>query len=469
MAIHRGIQSAIFYYLSCAPCAEARYRKKRKQEAERGRVERDALHAEMSNLYRHPSPSSTNPHWQTEIAAGPVLASRGKRRTNTTKTSMTQVSNDSNIPSSVDLSLRSGGSRDGRNDSKFNFKQYQREDEENLGGASLGALSDVGSLDGSGISRPPRARTRDSANERSYNDYKNPPLNNLHPATVTRIRSREEAKWLMAPPPTADFMSGKDRGARSRSDSGGSRRLSARSAVPLSREMMERRLRSGDLPTAPSMSRESSSQTAESPNGQRHDRSRIEERDFAERPTTGTSRRSPVQIQVSEDSSNSDKTIVRNPELAPEPLRALQTRKRASRPQLSTIISDNTALSSDLDRGLSIPSARLRENSYPSRQDSENSNARDRISRRSAFASKDDSLKVLQDLAPRSAIFKTHVVSSEDLRQGSKPRSRHPSTHDAAAEMPELFDSWYTADFALPEWIHEHTKREVRERWSMDI
>lgn len=482
MAIHRGIQSAIFYYLSCAPCAEARYRRKRKEEAARGRVEREALHAEMPHLYRHPSPSSTNPHWHTEISAGPALSSRGKRRTNNTadashknlKTSMTQVSNDSNIPSSVDLSLRSRGSRDGRNDSKFNFKQYQREDEETWSGAPVGTFSDVGSLNGSGISRPQRARTRDSANDRSYDGYKNPPLNDLHPATVTRIRSREEAKWLMAPPPTADFMSGRDLGQRSRSDSGGSSRLSARSAAPLSREMsqkmIERRLRSGEVPTAPSMSRESSLQTAEDPNGQRHDRSRVEERDFAEESTREVLRRLPVQIQASEDSSNSERTIVHSPDLAPEALQPRQTRKLASRPQLSTILSDNTALP-DHDGRLSVPSTRLRENSSPSRQHSDDSTDRDRISRRSALATIDDSLKVLQDLAPGSAILKTQVVSSEDLRLGSRStKSRHPSTHDANAEIiPGLFDSWYTADFALPEWIHEHTKREVKERWSMDI
>jgi hypothetical protein len=41
---------------------------------------------------------------------------------------------------------------------------------------------------------------------------------------------------------------------------------------------------------------------------------------------------------------------------------------------------------------------------------------------------------------------------------------------DVLVVRPELFDSWYTPEFELDRWVHEHTKREgIRERWSMDL
>ena len=479
MAIHRGIQSAIFYYLSCAPCAEARYRKKRKQEAIRGRADREALEAELGpNVYRHPSPSSTNPYWQAEIAAGPALVSRGGKKKNASnnatsesragmKSSMTQRSNESGVPSSVDLSS-GGASRDGRVDSKYHFQQFQREDEPWQSSVSVERLASRSALDGSltgnGITRPQRVKLR------GFEPGKNPQINELHPATVTKINSREEAKWLMAPPPTADFMSGKERGSRSCSDSGGSSRLSARSGIPLSREVsrriMEQKMRNGDGLLTPTLSRESTIPTANDPNGQRHDRSATDEIDFAldDSPTNRAKRRpSPIQVQVSEDSTESTDTVIRKPELAPQPIR---TRKVASKPQLSTIVSESISAADHESTERPKENIRHSDESIPER---------DRDARRSALATKDDSLQVLKELAPRSAIFKSRVLSQQDLSHADETskRVRMPS-QDVGEERrheggPALFDSWYTPDFMLPDWIHEHTKREVTQRWSMDI
>ena len=432
----------------------------------------------MPGVYRHPSPSSTNPHWGTEIAAGPTLVTRGgkkKTATNNTardsrrglNTSMTQRSDNSNPSSSEDLSL-SGGSRDGRVDSKLHFQQFQRDDEEPPWGfASTERLASSSTLDssvqGSRIARPPRAHTRQAEAERSYSAHRNPQVNDLHPATVTKIASREEAKWLMAPPPTADVMSGKERALRSRSDSGGSSRLSARSAVPLSREvtqrMMERRLKGGEIALTPTLSRESTSQTSTVPKGQRHDRSTTDEIDFAleDSPSNRSKRRpSPVQIQVSEDSAQSDVTVIRSPDLVPQPIRA---RKVASKPQLSTIASDSL-VPTDTDEEKENRSSGQSYKSLPER---------DRTARRSALLTKDDSVRVLQDLAPASPILKTQVVSSQNLTKDVAKRPRQPSQDASVEGGSELFDSWYTPEFTLPEWVREHTKREVRHRWSMDI
>jgi hypothetical protein len=478
MAIHRGIQSAIFYYLSCAPCADARYRKKRKKDAIRGRAERAALHAEMPEVYRQASPSSTNPYWQTEIAAGPVLAARGKKKANATsnstapdsrrglKTSMTQRSNGSKTPSSEDVSLRGGGSsRDGRLDSRWQFQRFQRDDEPWMSG-SVDRLASSSTLDGSasGISRPAKVQTR-------AGEGRNPQISDLHPATVTKISSKEEAKWLMAPPPTADFMSGTDRTARSRSDSGGSR-LSSRSGVPLSREVSRRimgqKMRNGDVPITPPLSRESTMQISSDPTGQRHDRTATDERDFALEDSPIKS--SPgTKAQASEDSSASAQTVVRSPKLAPEPLRA---RKVASRPQLSTIASDSL-LPTEVELR-SVSRSRARRSKANISHSDECPPDRDRSARRSALVVKDDSLKALQDLAPASQIFKTQIFSSYDFARDTLPKQTRLPSQDASEEKklegsPEMFDSWYTHDFQLPEWIHEHTKREVTQRWSMDI
>jgi hypothetical protein len=476
MAIHRGIQSALFYYLSCAPCAEARYRKKRKQDAKQSRAERAVLELEMPHVYRHPLASSTNPHWDSEIAAGPVLAARGKKKTNTTrdgasnsrngaKSSMTQRSNDSKTPSTTDLSLRMG-SRDGRTDSKLHFQQFQRDDEP-YSSASMERLASNSTLNSStrsGLTRPSKAKLRP---DEGYLQGRNPQVNDLHPATVTKVSSKEEMGWLMAPPPTADFMSGKDRSTRSRSDSGGSR-LSSRSGVPLSREVsrriIEQKRRNGEAPATPSLSRESTMQLSSDPTGQRHDRIDIDEKDFALRPASP--QRSPnLPAQDSSESSDSAQTMIRRREMAPVPA---QARRVASRPQLSTIASDSIisgkAGSEDRLAGLHLSKENIDHSS-------DSTGNRDRISHRSELVVTDDSLQTLQRLAPASSIWKQQAVPSARNAQTKLPRlpPQNTSEEKQLEGGPEMFDSWYTADFHLPEWIHEHTKREVTQRWSMDI
>lgn len=376
MAIHRGIQSAIFYYLSCAPCSEARYRKKRKKEAERGRADREALYVEMPNVYRHPSPSGTNPHWATEIAAGPTLAHRGRKKNGNSgkdgdsvsrkglKSSMTQRSNDSAAPSSVELGLGSG--MDGRNDSKMQFQRYQREDEDSWGSKTSLPMERLYSQGSSGITRPPSAHVRDPE---SYRMARNPAVNDLHPAVVTRVASKEEAKWMMQPPPTADVMSGKERASRSRSDSGGSSRLSARSGVPLSREVSQRimaqKLKNGETLPSPTLSRASTALSETTSKGQRHDRLTTDEIDFAhlmESPRKAKRKPSPIRIEVSEDSSNSAVTVLRDPSQAPD---RPHPKRLASRPQLSTIKSDSIVASSGKTTTSTRPPQHQKKTAYP--------------------------------------------------------------------------------------------------------
>lgn len=448
MAIHRGIQSALFYYLSCAPCADARYRKRRKREAALSRAERLALEEQESNEYRHPGePSSTNPHWQSEIELGPTYVRRkGKKKANTGDSqrglqSGRFGSSASNRPSDVDLSgsIRSGE----RVDSRWKFGRFQREDESLWGSSS--------NLDGSiyadSIRMPERVRTADSTSSTTYHLSRNPPINDMHPATVCKVERREDVMWMMQPPPVAEVMNGRETSARSRSDSGSSRLSPA--ITNLSRQasmrLMEQRLRAGAVSPV-SMSRQNSTQTASSSgaNGQRHDR--ISEHDWAISHAREVRRPSPTAFSR-EDSDDSASTVVRKPEMAA--LRSQpQLRRASSRPQLSTIVSDRAVSSGSLHHTGSSS-----ENSVPTppRNTGEVPANFDCFSRRSTMAVGDKSLL-------------------GGMTQGKKViATRHRHEDSEVNIKPELFDSWYTPEFELPKWVHEHTKREVKQRWSMDL
>ncbi|CAK4031181.1 Hypothetical predicted protein [Lecanosticta acicola] len=467
MALHRGIQSAIFYYLACTPCAEIRYKKRRKQEAKQSRRERQLLEEENPNHYRHPSPSSTNPHWQVDIALGPTLTVRGKRRTNggdgsRGRKASRYTNNDSAEPSSVDLAGQN--SVDGRNDSNWNTRPYQREDEELWGSTTNFA----GSIYGDSLRRPPKAYTKGS------HQFRNPEVNAMHPATVTTVSSREEAMWMMQPPPVAEVMSGKKRAPRSRSDSGASRLNS--SSVPSSRQLSSR-LTQHRAPSTP-MSRECSSQASNGSTGQRHDRSATtSERDFAISPiqTEPRVRRKPPPIQiVHDDSKESLVTAVRLPSIAPSEAAGnpQQATRTAPRPQLSTIASDNS-VPDGLRPGSRTPPRSSKENSHPGSADDFLRDKDGSLPPRAAVVSSGAPIKF--ELAPRSINGKViRTTTAPDVREGVGIRygghhKYHDSEDDFLSIRPELIDSWYTPDFELPKWVHEHTKREVKQRWSMDL
>lgn len=465
MAIHRGIQSAIFYYLSCAPCAEVRYKKRRKREAIQSRLERELLEEEHPNLYRHPSPSSTNPHWQADIALGPALAVRGKRRGNGVDTNRGRRAsrfgtNASAEPSSLDLA--GSNSVDGRNDSNWNTRLYQREDEELWGSTSnLG-----GSIYGNSPRRPPKALTKESP------PFRNPAINDMHPATVTTVNSRDEILWMMQPPPVAEIMNGKERASRSRSDSGASR-LNP-SSIALSRRTSSRLTQHRATP----MSRECSNQTSNGANGQPHDRSATtSERDFAVspiQPEPSRTKRRSTPIETSHDSEESVEKTIRRFSLAPaaEIGRKPQVTRVASRPQLSTIASDND-IPVLLEPGFRTPPRlRSKENSQPVSGDMDEDDD-DSPPTPAPVVVSDTSIKF--ELAPRSINGKViRTATAPDIKDtvGIRYAGHHKhedSEDDFLSMRPDVIDSWYTPDFELGSWVHEHTKREVKQRWSMDL
>ncbi len=73
MSFPVAVQSAVFYFLACTPCAKVRHRQKAKQQAKREREEKLRIEMEQPHLYRHPDPFHTNPFWAEEIAMGPAL------------------------------------------------------------------------------------------------------------------------------------------------------------------------------------------------------------------------------------------------------------------------------------------------------------------------------------------------------------------------------------------------------------
>ncbi|KXT03908.1 hypothetical protein AC578_9304 [Pseudocercospora eumusae] len=432
MAVHRGIQSAIFYYLSCAPCADARVKKRRKREAEQSRRDRLALEQDEKNRYVHPGEASTtNPNWQSEIELGP----HGRRKKKTGNSSQrglapSRTSNRSLQTSSVDLPQRTGSQ-----DSRWNHKVYQREDEELWGSSSnMG-----GSLYAGSLKRPERVKTADNSRSTgsSYYASRNPPVNDMHPATVTKVASREDVMWMMQPLPVAEVMSGKERAPRSRSDSGGSRM--SPSSTTLSRELshrlIDRKLHAGTS-SAPAMSRESSSRGSNGNGGQRHDR--ISEQDFAISPPRETRR--PSNGLMKDDSDDSTATVIRSPDLTPT---RLVPRRAASRPQLSTIFSDN-----DVPAGLSSSGSKSRsdENNSPRARQSSDEITHDPFARRSSIA------------VPEKAM----TTKPAGMTQGRTVVARHK--HEAS-EVSIRDESWYAEHFDPIEWIHKHTmhKQTVKE------
>lgn len=262
----RGFQSAIFYYISCAPCTKVAYRRKRRKESERAKAEK-ALAG--PGPYSHPLPSSTNPYWKEEMVLGPGpppkrgTKEKGKKKTSTDGrdspsggvASSTGTGTSSDTMEGVEMQQVVQDSGAG-----WNKRRYQREDE-----VLWGRESD----DQSRTKLSPISRSGSGAGNYYY--ARNPAVNDLHPPVVSsQPTTRSETLWMLQPPPKAKVMEGKERDNRCRSStntSHGSRSSSKRPVVEssLGRQLMESRLPKGEYPPqAPSstvMSRGPSNQS----------------------------------------------------------------------------------------------------------------------------------------------------------------------------------------------------------------
>ncbi|KAF2221142.1 hypothetical protein BDZ85DRAFT_24729 [Elsinoe ampelina] len=249
MALHRGIQSAVFYYLSCAPCTEARTRRKRRQEADILRQEKDALAAQDQanglSQYVHPLPSTTNPAWDLEITIGPSKESKAAARQcksrqkeapprssgSTSKSDRKDLKGRSTPDLSVDERVQWAESfqrnyRLKRPTKASTFPQdrprsnlsplSESRDELNEKPATptspQHSSSHTASTSASAsvnLQRPaPTRLATTSLSSPAWPYQPHPPINDFHPATVTKYDSAVDVAWMLAPPPSAKVMRG---------------------------------------------------------------------------------------------------------------------------------------------------------------------------------------------------------------------------------------------------------------------
>ncbi len=297
----RGFQSAIFYYVSCAPCTKFAYQHRRRKNRKRANAEQEA----EEGAYQHPSPFSTNIYWREEMLLGPGPPQkkkerdkeREKERENWNRGLSTGGSALTGASSADTMVVTEGVEgkeveQERPSGEGWNKRRYQREDE------ILWGYDDTGRAHtpSSGVSRTPN-----SSSGGNHYYARNPEVNDLHPPIVNTPLDRSQTRWMLQPPPSARVMAGKEREHRSRSDSGNSGRsqVSSKRAADMNlgrligEKSMEERIRRGDAastnPIALLRASSKDTPTSES-SGQRHDRER---RPSSESRSTTDSQRKP--------------------------------------------------------------------------------------------------------------------------------------------------------------------------------
>lgn len=287
----RGVQSAIFYYISFTPCLEVQHKRKRRKEAKAQAQAETEVITTQPGIVRQPGPFQTNETWAEELMLGPgppkgwkgdkllMKLQKDSRKSETadaapnspelpqlhpelTSTSLrlsTQPTESSSRPSSSDtetvateepehepsktdtpaagharplLERRLSNAMENIKDSfrttlhpeMWNWKRYEREDEVLKGfsermtriwnratsGTHNEDPEEQHEAEGSS-SRRKRAPTNES-DRYDYRRARHPEINDLHPPIVSQLpATRDEAAWMMLPPPSAAVMAGKRR------------------------------------------------------------------------------------------------------------------------------------------------------------------------------------------------------------------------------------------------------------------
>ena len=223
----RGAQSAVFYYLSCAPCSTFAHQRKRQKANRRAKAEKAAIDAE-AGIYPHPSPFHTNAYWREEMMLGPgppvKRGTKDKGKSDSTRRLNADGVGSSAGASSADTTMVVSRASDGLDEAHsldgssvgWNRRRYQRPDE------ALWGLVDVESSRGEtiGLSTLGRPSTTSVG---TYNTPRNAVVNELHPPIIgAPPTDSKELRWMLQPPPPAKVMEGKVPANRSRSVSGGS-------------------------------------------------------------------------------------------------------------------------------------------------------------------------------------------------------------------------------------------------------
>ncbi|KAL2158504.1 hypothetical protein VTH06DRAFT_4271 [Thermothelomyces fergusii] len=257
MSFAGAIQSALFYFLACTPCNQIHTEHELRQRQKKEKEMRERIVVDQPHLYRQPEPFHTNPYWDEEIRMGPSLPKKRKGSDGIGKSlsqqRLTVASRDGQ--SSVVVSLSDMGSVASPRPSTspanapgigstptvvpeeypasptlsktasvatsadWNFKRYQREDEELWGhesGWSGHRLMDAIKQAGSSAGRYMEYKLgfeKQVTDEDRYNFYtapRNPPVNDYHPPVVSSRPAHKDAlRWMLQPPPPAKVMEGK--------------------------------------------------------------------------------------------------------------------------------------------------------------------------------------------------------------------------------------------------------------------
>ena len=510
MSLLKGIQSAIFYYLSCAPCAQLAHKKRRRKQAEVDRAERAILEMEQPGLYRHPSPFATNPYWEEEIGLGPgPPPRRAKKKTKDTaargiasagtQSTRGSISNSDGETEAVDKTVHADR-RHALNPKHWNFRRYQREDEA-LWGQSFDKASTETSIDASSRG-PPGSKRSDANYSRTDTMYiaRNPPVNDLHPPVVSTPSSNlNETRWMLQPPPTAKVMSGKERANSNRS----------RSSTTASRSAFQLRI---PEVKAPNMSQETNG-ADRTPTQQPFSREISLNNGLTPTRTSssgGRKRRRPEPVFIHTGGSpRSSATAVQGHPPNNEAVEVADFASSAhvaaqrSHKRLSTIISSESAPQSQ-PQSQSRPLSR-KENEPSSSEDTITSGSNHSGSDAGASAGKpndrrrplivsDSSLNILEELVSPSALLNSRFVKAPavEARISLPPTSsvedlqlRHSDSAKGGVRLGGL-QSWYPKNdvtFHYP-WaagteverkdsgmmeIPRDLPRDPRARWSMDI
>jgi len=371
----RGFQSAIFYYVSCAPLSKFSYRRQKRKEYKRAKAESAVSEAE-GGVHKHLAPFSTNPYWREEIDIGPGppirkaqrdgrgLPEKGKQK----KDRQLQTGNSTETgTSSADTVVgKESGERVRDSDEGWNKRRYQREDE---------LLWGLEQQDTGSTGMPLMSR---SASGSTYQYYaRNPAINDLSPPIVsTHPTNKIVSQWMLQPPPKAKVMDGKLKQApastpnRSRSTSGGSHGIKGTmkkaSDVSLSRQvgerLMESKLKQGISPeSSMTMSRGRSARShrsatsAEAAPGQAHDR----ELDISTRTRSNSIKRDkqPPPIFIGRVSPS---PLPARPPLSTIPSETLAHRLKDGPPHLRPLpLTANSASSLHILQELVAPSSQL--------------------------------------------------------------------------------------------------------------
>jgi hypothetical protein len=306
MSFPAALQSALFYFLACTPCNQLHTEYKTRQQAKREKEMKERIVLEQPHLYRHPDPFHTNPYWDEEIRMGPSLPKKRKgsdgkslsqrRLTAASRDGRPSIGTGSSVvvsmsdmasiasprPSTSPATVPGMGSAPTvvpeeypasptlsktvsiSTSADWNFKRYQREDEELWGHDSMWPghkLMDAIKQAGTSAGRYMESKLgfeKQVTDEDRYNFYttpRNPPVNDYHPPVVSSKPAHKDAlRWMLQPPPPAKVMEGKVPVTRSASMvSAASRRtVSTRDGGSLGRLVGERaveaRIRRGERP-----------------------------------------------------------------------------------------------------------------------------------------------------------------------------------------------------------------------------